>query len=256
MSDGLGAQSGYLSLFSQHRLGNLQHANSAAQTSFSGVAVVARLVEGGDQPGALSQALATGGGTSLQGALTALPAAQRDSLQRQLGPQALQELSAISQERDPEMFYEALLAFGVRQEQADRLDWATRSYSLVAGAGHLQDLQRRAQGRLQAVMGQGAMGARAEFLLRRLSREACEPSSLLAMGAAGALFKVTRLAALSRLAATPTENFLTRGFGARALASTIAFAVEAPAFTMTGRLANEAMGHSQDWSLHGLSRDF
>src|SRR5262249_1661379 len=107
-----------------------------------------------------------------------------------------------------------------------------------------------------AVMGQGAMGPRTEFLLRRLSREACEPSSLLAMGAAGALFKVTRLAALSRLAATPTANFLTRGFGARALASTLAFAVQAPAFTMTGRLANEAMGHSQDWSLHSLSRDF
>src|SRR5262249_61741909 len=67
------------------------------------------------------------------------------------------------------------------------------------------------------------------------------------MGAAGALFKVTRLATLSRLVASPSAGFWTRGIGAQVLASSLAFAVEAPAFTLGSHVAGSALGREQDY---------
>ncbi|MCC7344687.1 MAG: hypothetical protein IT573_07085 [Deltaproteobacteria bacterium] len=172
-----------------------------------------------------------------------LSAAQRD------------ELAALGRERDSALFWEGLLGFAQRQEAAGHLELAVHVYTAVVGTVRERPLQARAQARLDAVTGRGAGGARAEFLLRRLAHEASEPTALFAMGAAGAAFRLTRLATLSRLAATPAGNFLTRGFGARAAASLTGFAVEATVFPFAGRLANEALGRSQDWSVQALRRD-
>ncbi|MCE9626149.1 MAG: ATP-grasp domain-containing protein [Deltaproteobacteria bacterium] len=256
MTRGFGGPTGYPSILSagRHDLqSGLASDSGTGNAPFSGSAVLARFLEGGEQPGPLSQALRAHDG-DLRATLASLSATERQTLQRRLDPAGLEELLSLGGESDANLFFEGLLAFGTRQEQANRLEIATSIYSIIQGQAET-GLGARARQRLGAVMGSGGGGARAEFLLRRLTQEACEPSALLAMGVAGMAFKVTRLAALSRLAATPTGNFLTRGFGARAIASLAGFAVEAPTFTLAGRLGNEALGRHQDWSGRALSRD-
>lgn len=175
---------------------------------------------------------------------------------RWLDSSARAEWQSLSRETIPELFYEAALAFAARQEAAQRLETALEVYARLAReAEAFPGIQRRAQARLDAIEGRGPGAPRAEFLLRCLAQEASEPTALFAMGAAGAAFRVTRLAALSRLSAAPTANFLTRGFGARAISGLTGFAVEAPTFTLAGKLAGTALGREQDWSLPALGRD-
>ena len=184
-----------------------------------------------------------GGDLNREARASGLNAAQRE------------ELLALGRERDPALFWEGLLGFAQRQEAAGQLELAVRVYSAMVAAEPVPPLGIRAQARLDAITGRGAGGARAEFLLRRLAHEASEPTALFAMGVAGTAFRLTRLATLSRLAATPAGNFLTRGFGARAAASLTGFAVEATVFPYAGRLANEALGRHQDWSARAQLRD-
>ena len=165
------------------------------------------------------------------------------------------EWDSLARERDPRLLAEGLLNFAVREEQLGRLELAAEVYSLAAESDLDPSVQSRARTRLDAIFGRGAAGPRAELLLRQLAGQASEPSALLAMGLAGSVFRLTRLAALSRLSGSATANFLTRGFGARTLASLAGFALEAPTFTFAGRLGSEALGRSQDWSASALRRD-
>ncbi|MFO1464619.1 MAG: sigma-70 family RNA polymerase sigma factor [bacterium] len=164
------------------------------------------------------------------------------------------ELLSLRGETDSALLAEALFSLATRQEQCDRMELAAQLYAeLAAAAG--SPLAERARARLDAMQGRGEAPARAEFLFRRFAREASDPAMLAAMTGAGVVFRVTRLAVLGRLAATPGANLLTRGFGARAVASLAGFALEAPAFTLTSRFANAALGRPQDWSLRGFGRE-
>src|SRR5207237_1212255 len=93
-----------------------------------------------------------------------------------------QELETLSQERDPELFFEGLLAFGTRQEQAGNTELAARVYAAIVshgGAGSEggpasqslmtlesshqlsypnDSIRSRAQSRLNAILGQGGFG--------------------------------------------------------------------------------------------------
>lgn len=160
------------------------------------------------------------------------------------------ERRSLEAEQDLQLKAEGLFHLARRTESRD-LAQAADIYRQLAGTA----LQERAARRLQALNGEGSFGDQVEIHLRNFSREATDPTMLFAMGTAGALFKVTRLATLSRLISGPA-SVLTRGWGARALASTVAFAVEAPAFPLAGRLAHSALGQSQDWSPRALGRDF
>ncbi|MCC7344481.1 MAG: hypothetical protein IT573_06040, partial [Deltaproteobacteria bacterium] len=172
-----------------------------------------------------------------------------------LSPSVRMELNGLAAESDAGLFYEGLLGLAGREERNDRLEFASALYSAVAEAAPSSPLQQRAQARLDAIVGRGAIGNRAEFLLRRLARDASHPSMLVGMAGAQAVFGLSRMAILSRLAASPTTNFFTRGFGARALASTGAFMLEAPSFVAFTRGANAALGQEQDWRLATLGRE-
>jgi len=196
------------------------------------------------------------------------------------GP-AAEELRALSRERDPELRAEGLLALARREETAGRVEAAAELYAEIVGANLVfapeqgrggrtptsfepvafggapgSPLQQRAQEHLDAILGRGAFGPRAEFLLRNLAQQSSDPAMLFAMGTAGAVFRATRLATLSRLAATSNPGILTQVIGAGRLASLTGFALEAPAFTLAGRLGNEVLGRRQDWSGSALGRDF
>ncbi len=153
------------------------------------------------------------------------------------------------------MFFSSLLNFGLRQEHADHLEVAASIYSLVQSHGDTASIRDQAGARLDAVLGRGATGPRVEFLARRFSREVTSPTALFAMGTAGAVFKVARLATLSRLVANPSLGILSRGMGARAAAGLAGFMVEAPTFTFAGRFAGEVMGVQQDWTGGAVGRD-
>ncbi|MDL1872414.1 amino acid permease [Deltaproteobacteria bacterium PRO3] len=172
-----------------------------------------------------------------------------------LSPSVRMELNGLAAESDAGLFYEGLLGLAGREERDDRLEFASAIYSAAAEAAPSAPLRERAQARLDAIVGRGAVGNRAEFLLRRLARDASHPSMLVGMAGAQAVFGLSRMAFLSRLAASPTTNFFTRGFGARALASTGAFMLEAPSFVAFTRGANAALGQEQDWRLATLGRE-
>lgn len=164
------------------------------------------------------------------------------------------ELQALAGEGDESLFWEGVLGLARRMEAGHREGAAVEVYAASLGALREGPLQRRFQAQLDAVLGRGASGPRAEFLLRRFAAESSDPAALLALGAAGAAYRLTRLAALSRLVAAPASVW-TRGFGVRAAASLAGFAVEAPVFTLSGRLAGAALGRPQEWGAGALGRD-
>ncbi len=156
------------------------------------------------------------------------------------------ELRALEAEDDPEFFSRQLLNLGARLEAEGRLELAAELYAAVmreadaVGAPREGPLRIRAQEGLEAISGRGAIGPRAEFLLRRLTQEATNPVTLLALGGGSTAYSLTRLTVLGRLLQAPAAAW-TRGGGARALASLAGFAVEAPAFTCVGRVGHQAL---------------
>ncbi|HKX13021.1 MAG TPA: hypothetical protein VJP40_07705, partial [bacterium] len=115
----------------------------------------------------------------------------------------------------------ALLALAQRLERSKSFNSAAQIYSeLKQGAAPISEQARR---RLQVLEGSGNFGDQAEFALQQVSASIADPAALVAMGAAGAAYRMVRLTALSRLIAAPNAGWLTRGLGARALASTLAF---------------------------------
>ena len=164
------------------------------------------------------------------------------------------ELRSLARETDPDLFFESLLAYGGSRESGGDLEAAARVYARIQEEAPVE-ISRRAARRLDAMVGRGSTGPRAEFLLRRLAGEASDPAALFAMGAAVSAFRLARLATLARLSASPTVNFFTRGFGARGAASLAGFALEAPTFTFAGRAASHALGRELDWSGSALGRD-
>src|SRR5262245_42462035 len=128
----------------------------------------------------------------------ALIAQLEDRLGNALNPTLRAELRSLATESDPTLFFEGLLNLGIRQEQGNQLEIAGTLYSAVVGAGSVagSTTTSRAQGQLDAILGRGAFGARGEFLLRNLAQQASDPATLAAMGLAGAVFRMTRLATL------------------------------------------------------------
>ncbi len=228
-------------------------------TEFNSSLVLARVLDrrlGGDGDGAGPLEVALSRSDGLAAAVGSLSSNQRQALEQGLGSSALREIVNLAEESDPTLFQSELMSFASRQEVAGGVELAANLYQALRDSqGGASALRERAGQRLDAILGRGAIGLRSESLLRNLAQQACDPTALLAMGVAGTVFRVTRLAALSRLAASPTANFLTRGFGARLVAGGLGFAAEATAFPLSGRLASEALGRSQDWGGTALRRD-
>ncbi|HEX5033417.1 MAG TPA: hypothetical protein VFW62_02960 [bacterium] len=161
-----------------------------------------------------------------------------------LSPAQRREYLSLQKEQDLELRAQALLALAGRLEQSKRFSSAAQIYSeLQQGASEISD---RARSRLQALAGSGSFGAQTELALGQLADGIADPAALTAMGAAGAAFRVVRLAALSRLIAAPGAGLLTRGIGARGLASSLAFAAEGAIFPAVHALAARSLGSAPE----------
>ncbi|MCE9625047.1 MAG: hypothetical protein K8R69_06285 [Deltaproteobacteria bacterium] len=170
------------------------------------------------------------------------------------------ELHSLTRETDLEILAADLYAFGARQEREGRNEVAAQIYAsllhhIPSSEESLNALKRRAQGRLEALQGRGPLSGRFEILARSFAQQAADPAMLTGMFLGGAVFQTARLATLSRLAASPTANLLTRGLGARSLSWIAGFALEVPAFTLSTRGLHQALGQSQDWNAGAISRD-
>ncbi|HKY62772.1 MAG TPA: hypothetical protein VJR29_05065 [bacterium] len=180
-------------------------------------------------------------------------------------PAWLRSLDSVSQrewrnlvrETDAELYQEGLLHFAGRQERLNQEAVAGAIYNAMLEGHQAVDssVLARARERLAVLNGGGSGGARTEYLLRHAGSELFDPSMIAGMGAASAVFRLARAATLARLA-SGAPGFFTRGWAARGLASAAGFALEAPTFTLAHRLGRAGLGHSQDWSVPALTRDF
>ncbi len=185
-------------------------------------------------------------------ALGTLSDPQRSALQERCAGH-LDEFLALASEENSEIFFEGLWALGRRMEAADRLDLAQAIYQAVAGEDPANP-HTRAQARLDTILGIGEGPGRAEFLLRRVARDAMEPSALFGMGLAGATFRLTRLSILTRLSTSLRSQASLLPY-ARLGASLLAFGAEATVFPLATRAANAALGREQAWTAEALGHE-
>ena len=205
---------------------------------------------------------AVGRGTvNLREALTRLSGSERGRLQASMPAAAFEEMLSLAEEGDPQLFAEGLFAWARRQEVADRLELAGGVYAAFAArdsagaymlAGSSEALRIQAAQRIDAILGRGALGPRAEFLLRRFAREASNPVMIAGMATGSLVFSTTRTALLSRFLASPSRSVL----GARLASSSLAFLAEVPAFWVTTKGLQEAIAPgSQRWDLATNARE-
>lgn len=215
----------------------------------------------GDQANPLRETLRQGGAANLGEALARLSASDRSRLRSSMPAVALEEMVALAGESDPQLFAEGLFAWARRQEAEDRLELAGAVYAAfstrdTSGAyflgGTSEGLRIQAAQRVDAILGRGALGPRAEFLLRRFAREASNPVMIAGMATGSLVFSTTRTALLSRFLASPTRSVL----GARLASSSLAFLAEVPAFWATTKGLQEAIAPgSQRWDLATNARE-
>lgn len=177
----------------------------------------------------------------------------RKVLEARLGPAGSRELLALAGEKDPELQAEAWLGLARRQQQSGRIESAAWIYERLAAAGDA--VGKKALREFEAIHGRGAVGPRVEFLLSQFAEQASDPAMLGGMMVASTVFQGARLAGLTRLLANPHANWLTRGVGARALASALGFTAEVPAFLVSSKGIHQMMGRPQDWSPRALARE-
>lgn len=206
----------------------------------------------GLHPGALTEACAESGGALASRLEQDFPQASK-TWKARLGASGYREALSLLREEDPELLAAAWLGLARRQQAAGRLDAAAAAYQLLAaGTGSSAHAARR---ELDAVLGRGAVGARAEFLLSQFAEQASDPGMLGGMMVASAVFQGVRFVGLSRLLARPEAHWLTRGPGARFAASALGFTAEVPAFLFASKGIHHAIGHRQDWSPSTLGRE-
>lgn len=182
---------------------------------------------------------ATRSSGGLREAFRGLSASDQAALRRRLGA-ALDELLALGEEGDPELFYSGLLSLGrCAARDGDSVLSGAIFQGLAEGPADIRGSMPAAQGRraleeFNAMRGTGSAGRRFEHLARHFAREASDPAMILGMGVAGTVFSASRLGVLSRLAARPAA-WWTRGFGAGMAANAAAFPAEVLAFWGTTR---------------------
>lgn len=174
----------------------------------------------------------------------ALSSEQAQVFEKQLGQASWTELKSLAQERDPELYYMGLIQLGHRLQNRDQSAWAIRLFSAAASQSILPDLAKRAQTSIDALEGRGEVGARAEVLLSRFSKDFADPAMIAPMLIGSSVGGLARGLGLSRLAAAPATWF-SRGVGARITAGSLAYAAEVPAFVLSGRALRSTSSQPQ-----------
>ncbi|MFO1463626.1 MAG: hypothetical protein U1F66_07585 [bacterium] len=169
-------------------------------------------------------------------------------------PGTLAELQGLARETDSELFFQGI--FGLALRERDRKDGAALALLewLRGSAAAPEAIRQRAGRELDALLGRGAAGPRAEYWLRHLAGEATDPRTLLPMVGASLLGRVAALGMTGRLLGAEA-SWYSRGWIARGLAGVGGFATEATAFSAGLRLFHppSPRSFSQDLLLTALN---
>src|SRR5262249_31715681 len=184
-------------------LANLS-ADKKTDGKFHAAEVLARLIERTEGPSSLSQIfyqfgsskLGSSRDNNLRAVYQALSADQQRSLEQSIGQNSLAELFSLSEERDSGVFLEGLLNFGLRLQAQGKFDLASAVFSSVQEVSKdtAPNIQRRAETRLNAIVGKGAFGARVEYLVSRFIPEATDYKMILPMMLGTMVGSVAKLA--------------------------------------------------------------
>ncbi len=142
------------------------------------------------------------------------------------------ELLSILKNRSPEFRWEEMIQLGVRLKADQRLELSAQVLGIAAQAAPVLSQRLHATRELDALLGKGSTGLRAEFLSSRFLSEVTDAKLIVPMLAGTLVGRLAGTVATGRLAqAAPT--WLTRGFGARTSASLAAYFLEVPVFAAT-----------------------
>lgn len=154
------------------------------------------------------------------------------------------ELEQLRLESDPRLFSEGLFRLAEREEARENIPFAIEAFAWLQAHGD-SEVSVAAQKKLSTMRGAGSFGERAEGLLRRFAREAGDPATLLAMAAAGGVYRGTRLAVMSRLSGS--AGWFGRGAGLRFAGGIAGLAAEAPVFTTVARAGHGMEPFGAGW---------
>ncbi len=163
-------------------------------------------------------------------------------LQQKLEVNDRAELVSLALEKNPEVFFSALLHFGQRLQDRGRSELAAELYSKLIVAVEGKPLADQAQKKLDALVGRGSAGLRAEILFRNFAEAATDYRMIVPMVAGTAAFQAVKFASLFRQAGP----FAASGIG---------FAAEVSTFTLLGRGLMQFSGESVTWGGGSVGRD-
>lgn len=223
-------------------LSSAPHSAPADPDSLQRARLVARILEGGESPGRVSQALERG--TPWSRAV--------DELSHGDGRSAIIEQFSLAVRLDNGACFSLLLSMGRRFERSDP-EMAARIYHALQSVPSWSNEPGEARlvdRRLEVLRGGGTWGDRFERFAETFVSQAADPTTLIGIGVAGAAYRGVRLFAMSRLAAGGLAS-LPRSV--LALASLAGFSAEVPAFSLSTALVDTYRGRHVDWSAHGVA---
>lgn len=215
---------------------------TAPAAAFAPAHALAVILQGDN--GELSARLTAGPRPDLASALTGLSAGARARLQATSGNR-LEEFSALSRERDAELFAAGLLALGQNLEDRAAPEVVQRLYHYLASAPAVPPaFANRARERLDVLGGRGAFLPQLEYGFSRVVATSTSAEFLAGMTVGGLAFRAGRLWGLQGLL-----NAGVRGRTLAALATAAGMSTEAGAFLLTSRGIRGWKGEtlSEDW---------
>ncbi len=194
-------------------------------------------------------------GETLGRAFRSLSNEEQASLKQKVGEQRLQEILSISECRNSEEYWASALNFGVRLKQNHQLAEAGGVLEWIGQSAGSENIRLRAQAELDAILGKGNAGLRAEFLVSRFSHDVTDHRMIVPMIAGSAAFSLVRTATLARLAGASARTWYQTGLGARAVSGLAGFAVEVPVFSMSSRGLMQLGGEAISWDSTSVGKD-
>ncbi len=208
----------------------------------------------------------------------------RPPFDKKFSPENLAELSSLAAEKTPEMFFAGLLSFGQRLQDQGKVDLAAEVYSAIVGAGLVSapghgggrmdaprpsndlpaggrtqgpplQVANLAQKRLNAILGKGSFGPRAEVLLGNFAGAASDYRMIVPMIAGSAVYNLARTAALARFTASAGRAWYQTGMGARLSSGLVGFAFEVPTFSLSSRSLMHFSGEAVSWDSGAVGKD-
>lgn len=191
-------------------------------------------------------ASALGRGVSLAHAYAGLNFEEKRLFETSLAPELLAEFFSLAEESDAASLCDAMLGLALRLEAQGRIPAALALYRELSPT----PTRGTPQERIEAILGGGPFGNRAERALRDLAGQATDYRAIVPMVAGSVAYAATRAAFLGRCArAMP-------GLRARAAAVGAGFLAEVPVFALGSRGLHAWSGEAVSWDAPSVARDF